>query len=82
MNVTALYYPTTSCRSGPASCGFVLCCNNGATTLARKLYSQVNERVIERRNKLLRLLSRQTDDSTSGANRLIPIACTLIKVHQ
>ena len=43
---------------------------------------QVNVLVIEHPNKLLCLLGRQTDDSTSSANRLIPIACTLIEVHQ
>jgi len=51
-------------------------------TPARNLYIQVNECVIDHPNNLLRLLNRQTDHSTSSANLLIPIACTLIKVHQ
>jgi hypothetical protein len=35
MNVTAIHDPATCCRSGPASCCFVSCRNNGATTPAR-----------------------------------------------
>ena len=50
-------------------------------TPAGNLYIQFNERVIDPPNKLLRLLIRQLAHSTSNSNLLIPIACTLIKVH-
>lgn len=82
MNVTAFYDPATCCRSGPASCRFVSCRINGSTTPACNLYIQVCALVIDRPNKLLRLLIRQVAHSTSSANLLIPIARTLIKVHQ
>lgn len=82
MNVTAFYYPATCCRFGPASCRFASCRNNGTTTPARNLCIQVNELVIDRLNKLQRLLISQTDRSTTSANLLIPIARTPIKVHQ
>jgi len=72
------YDPATCCRSGPASCGFVSSGNHGATTPVCKRLIQVNERVFDHPNNLLRLLSGQTAHSTSSANRLIPIACTLI----
>lgn len=82
MKVTAVYDAAMCCRSGPASCCFESRRNNGAMTPACNLYIQVNERVIGHPNNLLRLLIGQTDHSTSSANRLIPIACTLINVHQ
>jgi len=81
MNVTAFYEPVTCCRSGPASCCFESHRNNGAMTPAGNLYIQFNDRVIDYPNKLLRLLIRQLAHSTSNSNLLIPIACTLIKVH-
>jgi hypothetical protein len=81
MNVTAVYDPTRCCRSGPASCCFESRRNNRATTPAYNLYIQFNDRVIDHPNKLLRLLNGQLAHSASSANRQIPIACTLIKVH-
>lgn len=82
MNIMAFYDLTTCCRSGPASCCFVSCRHNGATTPARNHYVQANELIIDRLSTFLHSLIRQTDRSTSSANHLIPIARTLIKVHR
>lgn len=82
MNVTVIYDPATCCRSGPASCCFVPCRNNGATTPARNHYIQANQLIVDRLNTFLHLLSRQTDHSTSDVTLQIPIASTLSKVHQ
>jgi len=51
-------------------------------TPACNRYIQAKVRVIDHPNKLQRLLIRQVAHSTSNANLQIPIACTLIKVHQ
>ncbi len=82
MSATVFYNPTRCCRSRPASCCIVSCRDNGAMTAECNLCMQVNTLVIEHPNKLLRLMGRQTNDSTSSTNRLIPIAGTLFKVHQ
>lgn len=82
MNVTAFYDTARCCRCRPASCRFVSCRINGPTTPARNHYVQANEFIIDRLNTFLRVLIRQTDRSTSSTNHQIPIARTLIKVHQ